>query len=166
MKKALTNDQISARYIRLVVEGKKPERMGFEAALHKARAQELDLVQVSPTDDDEPICKILDYGKMLYSKKKQQSKSATVKNETKELRLSFNISEHDMDVKSRKAQQFLSKHARVKVNLQMKGRQVGNSKLAMEKLLYFAGKLVEFGTIETKPTVQGRSVFLVLKPLK
>jgi len=166
MKKTLTNRQIQAAFVRLVREGQSPEKMPLDKALAEAERAGLDLVQASSNDDPEPICKLIDYGKMMYTQKKMQSKTAHVKNETKEIRLSFNISEHDLDVKARKAIEFLDKRARVKLNLQLKGRERQNVNLAMEKLLYFAGKLVEFGSVETKPVAQGRSVSMIIKPIK
>jgi translation initiation factor IF-3 len=134
--------------------------------MQEASSKNLDLVQVSPSEDQEPICKILDFGKMMYMKKKMQSKSAHVKNITKEIRLSFGISEHDLDVKARKASGFLDKRARVKVSLQFKGREAANKQLGIDKLMLFAGKVADHGTLEQEPTFQGRSVSMTIKPVK
>ena len=166
MKKALINKQIKAAFVRLVREGAPPERMPLAKALTDAEEKGLDLVQSSPEGDAEPICKFIDYGKMLYTQKKMQSKTAHVKNETKEIRISFTISAHDLDVRVRKAIEFLKNRLRIKVNLLLHGREMENVDLATEKLLYFAGKLVEFGSIESKPVLQGKSISMLIKPLK
>jgi translation initiation factor IF-3 len=94
-----------------------------EEALDAARKAGLDLIEVSPNAEP-PVAKITDYGKYQYetSKKAKEVKSKAVNNETKNIQISIGISEHDIEIKTKQAAEWLNEGHRVKVEMQLKGR--------------------------------------------
>lgn len=94
--------------------------MDTREAVDLAKGKGLDLIEVSPLADP-PVAKIIDYGKFQYQQSRSQQK--TKKTETKGIRLSLNIGEHDLIVKQKQVTKFLSKGHNVKIELRLKGRQ-------------------------------------------
>jgi len=135
--------------------------------LLKAEEAGLDLIEVSPNDNP-PVCKIEDYGKLVYKQKKLEKKNKNKQktNEIKGLRLSIAISDHDFDVKVAQAERFLKTAHPVKVALILKGREVAYRDMAIEKLQVFAEKLKELSQVEQMPKSQGYNVFMILNPRK
>ncbi len=114
-----------------------------EKALAMASERGLDLVQI--TDKVRPpICKILDYGKHLYQLKKKERKSKTKKTgDIKGIRLSFGISEHDLETRTRQTKSFFDKGYRVRIEMRLYGRQKGLTDFARKKIRRFVEKLEE-----------------------
>ena len=134
-------------------------------ALRIAKEHELDLVEVAPNVNP-PVCKIMDYGKYLYKQQKAQKKhrAQQKKTETKGVRLSFRISEHDMEVKAKQARRFLEKSMHVKVILQFRGREINYIDMGKEKLMNFYKMVEDLAAIEQTPKKQGYCLFMILKP--
>lgn len=152
--------------IRLILEdGSQGGVMSLREAMQEAEKAELDLVEVSPNAEP-PVCKIIDYGKYLYKQQKTIKKSKVTKTETKGVRLSLRISEHDMNMKIRQAEKFLKKGSRVKVSLIFKGREVTHQALGFEKMNTFIEALREFCDIDQQPKRAGYSINAILKPNK
>lgn len=114
--------------------------MPLEQALRTAYERNLDLIQVTEKVDP-PVCKIVDYGKYSYQeKKKEQSSAKKQKISTlKGIRLTFNIGQHDMEVRARQAQNFLKDGDKVKIDIVLRGREKALSNFAREKI----GKFLE-----------------------
>ncbi len=137
-KKPLFNYQIRAREVRVVDEtGKQLGVMDLEKAFQVAQEHGLDLVQVTEKVEP-PVCKITDYGKYLYwlEKKKKDSKQQK-RGELKGIRLSFNISPHDLELRARQAEKFLKQGDKVRVELQLRGRQKALQNIAHGKFEKF-----------------------------
>ena len=122
----MANQRIRAREVRVVDEnGNQLGVIPTHEALKIANERNLDLVQV--TDKVEPpVCKILDYGKYLYAlgKKERKGKTETKRTgEIKGIRLSFGISQHDLETRVNQTVKFLNKGYRVRIEMQLKGRQ-------------------------------------------
>lgn len=105
-------------------------------AIQMARERNLDLIQVTERTEP-PVCKIMEYGKYLYSLQKRE-KGVKKSSEIKGIRLGFNISPHDLEIKANLAEKFLKKGNRVKINMILRGREKGFSELAKEKIKQFA----------------------------
>jgi translation initiation factor IF-3 len=140
-KKILFNNQIKAKEVRLIDEtGKQHGVVALEQALLLAREKELDLIQVTEKVEP-PVCKIGQYGKFLYQ---QEKKGKDAKKQTggdlKEVRLSFNISQHDLETRGNQAVKFLKKGDKVRATLRLKGRQKALEQIGQEKFT----KLIEF----------------------
>ena len=115
-----------------------------------------------------PVCKLLDYGKYKYDalKKDKEVKKAQKIIETKEVRLSMTIDEHDIAYRISSATKFSKDGNKVKVSLRMKGREQAYVKKAIEVVKDFCSRLNEFGTLDKEPELLGRNVFVVISPKK
>ena len=122
MEKVRINNQIRARELRVIEEG--AGNLGtllFEDALARAREKGLDLIEISPNAVP-PVAKIMDFGKFQYEQKKKQQKTRTKTTETKSLQIKIGTGEHDLELKARKASEFLKEGHRVKIDLFLRGR--------------------------------------------
>ncbi len=132
-------------------------------ALEKAKDQGLDLVVVS--DKDTPTVKIMDYGKYKFDldkkMKEQKRKHQIVK--TKEIKLRPKIHPHDQDVKVNQGIKFLKKGHKLKVTIMFSGRD--SRELGWEIINKVQESIVpDFGTVESKPLMDGRNLFMLLSP--
>ena len=136
-------------------------------ALELAEKHENDLVEISPKTIP-PVCKIMDYGQFLYQRKKSDKKAKKKQKQTevKGIRLSFRISQHDIDIKANQAKKFLELGHLIRVQMQIKGREMSHSEIGLEKLKSFAEYLSEISNIEQEPTKQGNQFIMVLTPKK
>lgn len=132
-----------------------------------AQDQGLDLVEISPTANP-PVCKIVDYKKFLYERKKKQKelKAKSAKVVVKEIRLGPNIDDHDFNFKLKHAVKFLQDGAKVKVDVFFKGRSIIYKEKGEYVLLKFAAELEEFGKVEQLPKLEGKRMIMVLSPKK
>lgn len=142
IKKPLANNRIRAPEVRLIDEtGKQLGVVPLVKALQKAKERNLDLVQVTEKVDP-PVCKIIDYGKYLYQlEKKERSIKKHRAGEIKGIRLSFNISEHDLEIKARQAEKFLKKGNIVRIEMKLRGREKTLQGFAKEKIKKFLAVL-------------------------
>lgn len=141
-KKPLYNNQIAAKEVRLVnEEGEQLGVVSKENALEMAKEKNLDLIQVTEKVDP-PVCKIGDYGKYLYSQQKKERKMAGGKKhsgELKMIRLTYNISDNDIETRALTAEKFLNKGEKVKIDLVLRGRQKALADFGKQKI----NKLIE-----------------------
>ncbi len=127
----------------------------------------LDLVEVAP-EADPPVCRILDYKKFLYEKRKKE-KEAKKKQHTvtlKELRFRPHTDDHDYNFKIKHAKEFLTEGNKVKATVQFRGRDIIYSDKGRELLERFAGDLKELGKVESRPTLEGKRMSLIIAPAK
>lgn len=134
-------------------------------ALAMAQEQELDLVEISPNAKP-PVCKIMDYKKFLYDKKKKEKeiKAKTTKTVIKEIRFTPNTDDHDFEFKTKHAEKFLKEGAKVKAYVQFKGRMIMFKERGELILLKLAKELEEVGTPEQMPKLEGRRMIMFLAP--
>ncbi len=138
MKKPLVNQQIRAKEVRLVDEtGKQLGVVPFEKAADLAIERKLDLIQVTEKVQP-PVCKLGDFGKYLYREEKKEKNTHKQRvREFKGLRLTFNISLHDLETRAHQAEKFLAKGDVVRIELRLKGREKALQKFAEEKIKKF-----------------------------
>jgi translation initiation factor IF-3 len=173
-----TNRQIRIPKIRLVgnnlddvseVAGKTIEAGIFNTyeAQKWAEALGLDLVEISPKADP-PVCKIIDYNKFLYNKKKKEKelKAKASKTVVKEIRFGPNTDDHDFDFKLRHAQKFLEDGAKVKAYVHFRGRSIVFKDRGELLLLKFLKELEEYGTPDNLPKLEGRRMIVIVSPKK
>nr|GEY88107.1 translation initiation factor IF3-4, chloroplastic-like [Tanacetum cinerariifolium] len=138
------------------------------AAIQMAEDAELDLVILSP-DADPPVVKLMDYGKYRYEQQKkrreQQKKNAALRMDQKELKMGYNIDVHDYSVRLRAAQKFLKDGDKVKVIVNLKGRENEFRNNAIELLKRFRNDIGELGIEESK-NLRDKNMFMVLIPNK
>ena len=160
-----TNHMIRVPNVRLVGENVEVGVYPTQDAQRMANDQGLDLVEISPQADP-PVCKIIDYNKFLYEKKKKEKemKAKSKVSEVKEIRFTPNTDDHDFDFKSKHAENFLKDGNKVKAYVQFKGRAIMFKERGELLLLKFAERLVEAGTLESMPKLEGKRMFAIFAP--
>jgi len=160
-----TNNMIRVPQVRLVGENVTVGVYPIQEALKKAQELQLDLVEISPNADP-PVCRIIDYNKFLYDKKKKEKemKAKSKASEVKEIRFTPNTDDHDFDFKSRHAESFLKDGNKVKAYVQFKGRAIQFKERGELLLLKFAERLAESGQPEALPRLEGKRMFIMLAP--
>ena len=167
MKETLKNEQINLAEVRLI--GPNSEQLGLMSsakALEVAEEHDLDLVLIAP-DAKPPVCKIMNYSKFKFDetkKLKEQKKNQKVA-ETKEMRLSMNIDDHDLEIKAKQVCNFLTEGSKVKVNIRMRGRIQIRPQIGIDIMNKFAELCSSVGQIDKKPEVNGRNIFMFLVPI-
>jgi translation initiation factor IF-3 len=162
----IVNEGIRAREVRLI--GANGEQVGVKSrqeALEIAANVNLDLVLVAPNAKP-PVCRVMDYGKYRYEQQKKDKEAR--KNQKiinlKEIRLSPTIEEHDFNTKLRNARKFLEKGDKVKASIRFRGRAITHSGIGRDVLERLAKDCEDIAAIESRPKMEGRSMFLVLAP--
>ena len=152
--------------VRLVGEGGEPTVVSIEEALKLAEDKGLDLVEIA-AQADPPVCKIVDYQKFLYERKKKEkeSKAKAAKQVMKEVRFGPNTDEHDFNFKVKHAMKFLEEGAKVKAYVHFRGRAIAYKEKGEIILLKFAQELQEFGKVELMPKLEGNRMFIHIAPL-
>jgi translation initiation factor IF-3 len=137
----------------------------IQDALRMAQEQGLDLVEISPQADP-PVCKIIDYNKFLYEKKRKEKemKAKSKSAEVKEIRFTPGTDEHDFDFKSKHAEAFLKEGNKVKAYVQFKGRAIMFKERGELLLLKFAERLAEVGQPEALPKMEGKRMLIIFAP--
>ena len=159
------NERIRALQVRLVGDNVTVGVLATSEALKIAQEQELDLVEISPTADP-PVCKVIDYKKFLYEKKKKEKemKANSKQSEVKEIRFTPGTDEHDFNFKAKHAENFLKDGNKVKAYVQFKGRAIMFQDRGQLLLLKFAERLAEAGTLESMPKLEGKRMFAIFTP--
>jgi len=151
--------------VRLVGDNVEVGVYSTQDAQRMANEQGLDLVEISPNAEP-PVCKIIDYNKFLYEKKKKEKemKAKSKVSEVKEIRFTPNTDDHDFDFKSKHAENFLKEGNKVKAYVQFKGRAIMFKERGELLLLRFAERLAEIGQPEALPKLEGKRMLMVLTP--
>lgn len=166
--KAPINENISAREVRLIgADGEQIGIVSIDEALRVAEEAKLDLVEIS-ADAVPPVCRVMDYGKHIFEKKKQVA--AAKKNQKqvqiKEIKFRPGTEEGDYQVKLRNLVRFLSDGDRAKVSLRFRGREMAHQELGMALLKRVETDLAEYGAVEQHPKMEGRQLIMVIAPKK
>ncbi|MEM7610058.1 MAG: translation initiation factor IF-3 [Pseudomonadota bacterium] len=167
-KRARRNDDIQASEVRVIREdGEQAGVMSLTEALGLAKAERLDLVEVSPNAEP-PVCRIMDYGKFIFeqSKKNQSAKRKQKQSQVKEIKFRPGTEEGDYNVKLKKLIQFLEKGDKTKVTLRFRGREMAHQELGAELLKRVRTDLEEYGSVEQMPLMEGRQMVMVIAPKK
>ncbi len=160
----MINEQIRDKEVRLI--GSNGEQLGIMSArdaMKIAREAELDLVKVAPTAKP-PVCKIIDYGKYKYemARKEKEAKKRQKIIEIKEVRLSPNIDDNDLNTKISAARKFIQKGDKVKVSLRFRGREMAHIQHGRHILDVFAEKMSDIAVVEKAPKLEGRQMLMFL----
>ena len=158
------NGQIRDKEVQLISDtGEKLGMVPLARALELAGEKKLDLVLVSP-NLQVPVCKIMNYGKYKFeqSKKEKEAKKKQKVQETKELRITPNIEEHDFGFKAKNARKFLEDGNKVKITVRFRGRELNNTKMGEEVLNKFIENLADVSSVEKSPKLEGKNMFIIL----
>jgi translation initiation factor IF-3 len=141
--------------------------MPIEEALTTAESEGLDLVEVAPTARP-PVVRIMDYGKFKYEEARKSRLARKKQHQIliKEVKFRPGIETHDFDFKIRHARRFLEEGNKVKVTMMFRGRQIANPQAGREVMLRVAGVLEDIGKVEQLPSMEGRTMTMVVAPKK
>lgn len=162
----MINEEIRDKEVRLIdEEGNQLGVVPVREALAMARERNLDLVKIAPQAKP-PVCKILNYGKYRFEqiKREKEAKKKQKVIDIKEVRLSPNIEEHDLQTKLKNAVKFLKNGDKVKVSVRFRGRELSRTEIGREVLDDFTKGIAEVGDVEKPPKMEGRSMVMFLMP--
>jgi len=148
--------------------GVKQGLVPFTQALESAKASSLDLVQVSPSDANPIVCKLLDYGKHIFDKKKSlsSSKVRVKRNTTKEIKFRPSTDVGDYNIKIKKIKSFILDGDKTKISVRFRGREILNSDMGLNILNRLRHDLEDIAQVDQEPSLEGRQLLMVLSPLK
>lgn len=163
------NEKIRASEVMLInSKGEKVGVMSISDAMESAKSESLDLVQVSPSNANPVVCKILDYGKHVFDKKKNMSASkAKVKRTTvKEIKFRPSTDIADYNIKLKKIKSFILEGDKTKISVRFRGREILNSDLGLGMLNKLRDDLADIAIVEQEPALEGRQLLMIMSPLK
>ena len=161
------NERIRSPQVQVISnDGKNLGTLAIRKAIEIAKAEGLDLIEISPNANP-PVCKIIDIGKYKYDlqKKANKAKKKQKKVELKEIKLRPVTEVHDYSFKIKNAQKFLSKGDKVKFTIKFKGRELQHSHLGNELMDKIKQDMQEIGRVELQPKFDGKQMIMVIQPL-
>ena len=163
------NSAISADKVMLIdKDGNKKGIISTKEAIQKAQASSLDLVQVTPNNSEPVVCKILDYGKYVFNKKKstQSSNTKAKKTSLKEIKFRPSTDVGDYNIKLKKIKSFILSGDKTKISVRFRGREILNSNLGLELLQKIKVDLEDCSQVDQEPSLEGRQLQMVLSPVR
>ncbi|MGB8437319.1 MAG: translation initiation factor IF-3 [Burkholderiales bacterium] len=167
-KRVRRNEEILAPQLRVIgADGSQVGVLSRSEALAKAAAEELDLVEVSPTAEP-PVCRIMDFGKYLFeqNKKAHTAKRKQKQIQLKEVKFRPGTETADYQVKLRNLIRFLTDGDKAKVTMRFRGREMAHTEIGRKLLDRLVIDLAEFGAIEQHAAMEGRQITMVISPKK
>jgi translation initiation factor IF-3 len=162
------NQQIRISPVRVIdPDGEQVGIIPVERALQIAEEMGLDLVEVAPMARP-PVCRIMDYGKFRYEEQRKAREARKKQHhvQLKEVKMRPGIEDHDFEFKTRHARRFLEEGNKVKVTMMFRGRQMAHPELGREVLARVVSEVADVGKMEVAPNMEGRSMTMVLAPIK
>jgi translation initiation factor IF-3 len=162
------NEEINVPRVRVIgADGEQVGIMMTRDAIARAYAEGLELVEISPNAEP-PVCKIMDYGKFLYQKDKQQQAARKKQKQIqiKEMKFRPGTEEADYQTKMRQIHGFLEEGDKVKINLRYKGREMAHQEIGMQMIEKIKSDLIEVAVVEQHARMEGRQAVMVLGPKK
>ena len=149
-------------------DGEQKGLVSLKEALESASSESLDLVQVSPANSDPVVCKLLDYGKHIFDKKKNlsSSKVRVKRKSTKEIKFRPSTDINDYNIKLKKIKSFILEGDKTKISVRFRGREILNSDMGLALLNKLRDELEEISQVDQEPSLEGRQLLMVLSPLK
>ncbi len=145
------------------------EKLGLkpiEEALKIAEESSMDLVQVSPKKSTPVVCKIMDYGKHLFSKKKSISSKSKTKQSLKEIKFRPSTDVGDYNIKLKKIKSFILDGDKTKITVRFRGREILNSDMGLKLLKTVSDDLSDVAQVDQEPSLEGRQLLMILSPIK
>lgn len=167
IKEQQINGDIRDREVRVI--GENGEQLGIMSASEAnsvAEEKGLDLVKISPTAVP-PVCKIMDYGKYKFEQAKREKEARKNQKivDTKEVRFSPSIDDHDFQTKFNNAVKFLKAGDKVKVSVRFRGREMQHTSIGQQLLTKFSEQIKEYGSVDRPPKMEGRSMVMFISPV-
>lgn len=161
------NDEIREKEVRLIgSDGTQHGIMPIDQAMRMAVEEDMDLCLISPKAVP-PVCKIMDYGKYRFEAQKREKEAR--KNQKvialHEIQLSATIEKHDMEVKAKKAKEFITAGDKVKVSIRFRARQITHPEIGHQIMQLFAEMLNDVAKVEKKPALEGRNLIMIMSQI-
>lgn len=139
----------------------------YEEAFRQAREAGLDLVEMAPRATP-PVCRILDFGRQKYEKKKRrkQSRKKQHHQKVKEMKFHPNIDDHDYQTKLRHVLEFLKKGDKVKISMYFRGREMAHAELGDRLMQRMIDDVGDAGALDVRPRRSGRMLSMMFSPGK
>jgi len=158
------NEQIRIPQVRLIDENN--EQVGIVdtvEALRRAREADMDLVEVA-RNERPPVCRIMDYGKFKYENKKKAHASKKKQHQVhlKEVRVRPKIADGDLEVKVKRAREFLGKGHKVQVTCLFRGREMAHPDVGLDVMDRFFQAISDIAKIEREPRLEGRRMNMIV----
>jgi translation initiation factor IF-3 len=154
----------------MLIDNKKNKKgvVSIEDALLAAKEASLDLVQVSPSNANPVVCKLLDYGKHLFDKKKSSSSSKVKikRNTVKEIKFRPSTDVGDYNIKLKKIKSFILDGDKTKISVRFRGREILNSNMGLDLLNKLKEDLIDIAQVDQEASLEGRQLLMVLSPIK
>ncbi len=149
-------------------DGEKEGIVDIHMAIEAAKSASLDLVQVSSSDADTIVCKLLDYGKYVFDKKKNASsaRSKVKRTSTKEIKFRPSTDTGDYNIKLKKIKSFILDGVKTKISVRFRGREILNSDIGLALLGKIRDEVSEIAQVDQEPSLEGRQLLMILSPLK
>lgn len=149
------------------LEGEPLGIVSLAVAMNMAEEAEVDLVEIAPTAQP-PVCRLMDYGKFKYreSKKQHEAKLKQKQIQVKEVKFRPGTDEGDYQIKLRNLIRFLEEGDKCKITLRFRGREMAHQEIGLRLLKRVEADLMEHGTVEQFPKMEGRQMVMVLSPKK
>jgi translation initiation factor IF-3 len=164
IKKYNVNNFIRAEKVLVIDEqGKNLGILPTSEAIKISLDKNLDLVEINPKAEP-PVARVCDFGKFLYQQKKEERKQKVKqkKDELKKIKLTFNMGQHDLDVKMKQTEKFLKDNSKIQIEVFLKGRQKTKKDLAQQKLRNFLENISEEFRIVSEMKITPRNVMVVI----
>jgi len=160
------NEEINVPRVRVIgSDGAQIGVIPTREAIAMAVAEGLELVEISPNAEP-PVCKIMDYGKFLYQKDKQQQAARKKQKQIqiKEMKFRPGTEEADYNTKLRQIKGFLEEGDKVKINLRYKGREMAHQEIGLQMIERIKTDLIDLAVVEQHPRMEGRQAVMVMGP--
>ena len=167
--KHIINEDITAsRFVVIDSNGENLGIMDKDVALEKAKSKDLDLVMVSLATADPVVCKMLDFGKYIFDKKKNlvNSKVKTKKQTLKEIKFRPSTDTGDFNIKLKKIKSFINDGDKTKISVRFRGREILNSNLGLDLLNRLRNDLQDIAQVDQEPSLEGRQLLMVLSQIR
>jgi len=161
------NDEIKEKEVRVIgSDGSQKGILPLDQAMRMAEQEQLDLCLISPKATP-PVVKIMDYGKYRFEcqKRDKEAKKNQKVIALHEIQLSATIEKHDMEVKAKKAKEFLQDGDRIKVSIRFRARQITHPEIGHQIMSLFCEMLKDDAKVEKKPTLEGRNLIMIMTAL-
>ena len=148
-------------------DGAKLGMMPIEEALSSAQKKSLDLVQVSASEANPVVCKLLDFGKFQFEKKKSAVGTKKPKKQSlKEIKFRPTTDTGDYNIKLKKIKSFINDGDKTKISVRFRGREILNSNLGLELLNRLRDDLQDIAQVDQEPSLEGRQLLMVLSQIR
>jgi len=148
-------------------DGEKLGLLAIDEALAEAQKKSLDLVQVSPSDAQPVVCKLLDFGKFQFEKKKSTGGTKKPKKQSlKEIKFRPTTDVGDYNIKLKKIKSFINDGDKTKISVRFRGREILNSNLGLDLLNRLREDLQEIAQVDQEPSLEGRQLLMVLSQIR